>query len=92
MNEGNRAWGALKNMLSYRRLGIKAKKCRYEGVIIPTALYGAGAWGRSPERNKVIVLEMKTSCLRSLVGVLLMYGVRNEKVRSRGGIEREFSE
>ena len=69
MNEGYRACGALKNVLSNRELGIKAKKCLYEGVIIvPTALYGAEAWGiRSAERRKVNVLEMK--CLRSLVGV-----------------------
>ena len=42
------------------------KKCLYEGVIVPTALYGEEAWGmRSAERRKVNVLEMK--CLRSLV-------------------------
>ena len=45
MNEGHRAWGALKSVLSNRGLGIKAKKCLYEGVIVPTALYGAEAWG-----------------------------------------------
>ena len=39
MNEGYRAWGALKTVLSNRRLGIKAKKCLYEGVIVLTALY-----------------------------------------------------
>ena len=41
MNEGYRAWGALKSVLSNRGLGIKAKRCLYEGVIIivPTALY-----------------------------------------------------
>ena len=67
MNEGYRAWGALKNVLSNRGLGIKAKnKCLYEGVIVPTALYGAEAWGmRSAERREVNVLEMKY--LRSLV-------------------------
>ena len=27
MNEGYRAWGALKSVLSNRRLGLKAKKC-----------------------------------------------------------------
>ena len=27
MNEGHREWGALKSVLSNRRLGIKAKKC-----------------------------------------------------------------
>ena len=59
-NEGYRAWGALKSVLSNRCLGIKAKKCLYEGVIVPTALYGAEAWGmRSAERRKVNVVEMK---------------------------------
>ena len=68
MNEGYRAWGALKSVLSNSRLGIKAKKYLYEGVIVPTALYGAEVWGmRSAERRKVNVLEMK--CLRSLFGV-----------------------
>ena len=57
--------------LSNRGLGIKAKKCIYEGVIVPTALYGAEAWGmRSAERRKVNVLEMKS--LRCLVGVSRM--------------------
>ena len=41
MNEGYRAWGAVKNVLSNSGLGILAKKCLYEGVIVPTALYGA---------------------------------------------------
>ena len=40
---------------------IKAKKCLYEGVIVPTALYGAAAWGmRSAEIRKVNVLKMKS--------------------------------
>ena len=68
MNQGYIAWGTLKSVLSNRGLGIEAKKCPYELVILPTALYGAEAWGmRSAERRKVNVLEMK--CLRSLVGV-----------------------
>ena len=32
MNEGY-SWGALKSVLSNRCLGIKAKKCLYEGVV-----------------------------------------------------------
>ena len=39
MNEGNRAWRVVKTVLSNRELGIKANKCLYEGVIVPTALY-----------------------------------------------------
>ena len=55
-------------MLRNRGPSIKAKKGLYEGVIVPTALYGAEAWGkRSAERRKVNVIEMK--CLGSLVGV-----------------------
>ena len=68
MNDGHGAYGAMKSVLSTRGLGIKnAKRCLYEGVIAPTALYGAEAWGmRSAERRKVNVLEM--NCLKSLVG------------------------
>ena len=38
MNEGYRAWGALKSVVSNRGLGATAKKCLFEGVIVPTAL------------------------------------------------------
>ena len=55
-------WGVLKSVLSNSGLGIKAKKCLYEGLIVPMAAYGAEAWGMSAERRKVNVLEMK--CLR----------------------------
>ena len=84
MNEGYKAWEALKSVLSNRGLGIKAKKCLYEGIIVPTALNVAEAWGM---RREVNVLEMK--CLRSLVGVSRMDSVGNEEVRRRAGIERE---
>ena len=71
-------------------MGIKAKKCLYEGVIVPTALYGAEAWGMgSSKRRKVNILEMK--CSRSLVGVSRMERVRNEEVLRRAGKERELA-
>ena len=90
MNEGHRAYGLLKSVLSNRGLGIKGKKCLYEGVIVPTELYGAEAWSmRIDERKKVNVLEMK--CLRNLVRVSRMDRVRNEEVCSRSGIERELA-
>ena len=47
-------------MMSNRGLGIKAEKCLYEGVIVPTVLYVAEAWGmRSAERRKVNVIVIK---------------------------------
>ena len=82
--------GSAEKCLSNRGLGIKDKKCLYEGVIVPMALYGAEAWGmRSAERRKVNVLEMK--CLRSLVGVSQRDRVRNEEVHRRAGKERELT-
>ena len=90
MNEGYRPWRALKSALSNRGLGIKDKKYLYKGVIVPTALYGAEAWGmRSAERRKVNVLEMK--CLKSLVRMSRMDRVKNEEVRRRAGIELELA-
>ena len=90
MNEGCTAWRELKIVLSNRGMGMKAKQCLYKGVIVPTALCGAEAWGmRSAERRKVNVLE--TKCLRSFVGVSRMNKVRNEEVRMRPGIERELA-
>ena len=89
MNEGYRAWEALKSVLRNIGLGMKTKKCLYERVIVPTVWYLAEAWGmRSAERKKVNVLEMK--CLRSLVGVSRMDRVRNEEVRRRVGIKRSY--
>ena len=90
MNEGYRSWEALNSVLSNRGLGIKAQKCLYDGVIVPTALYGAEAWGkRSDERRKLNVLEMKR--LQSLVEVSRMDRVRNQELRRRAGIERELA-
>ena len=51
MNQGYRAWGALKSVLSNRGRGIKAKKCLHDGVIVPTALYRAEAWGVLREKK-----------------------------------------
>ena len=89
MNEGYRAWGVLQSV-NNRELGINAKKCLYERVIVPTALYGAEAWSmRSAERRRVNVLEI--NCLRSLLGVSRMDRVRNREERRRADIERELA-
>ena len=81
----------LKSVLNNRGLGINAKQCLHEGVIIiPTALYGAEAWGmRSIDRRKVNVFEIK--CLRSLVGVSRIDRVSNEEVCRRADKERELA-
>ena len=89
MNEGYKAWGVLKSVLSNEGLVMSAKKCLYKGVIIPTVLYGAEAWRmRSAERRKVNVLEKK--CLRILVGGSTRDIVRNDEVRRRTRIEKDL--
>ena len=66
---------------------MNAKKSLYKGVIVPTALYAAEAWGmRSPERMRVNVLE-----LERLVGVSRMTRVRNVEAHRRAEIERELA-
>ena len=68
----------------------EGRECQHEGVIVPTAFYGADAWDmRSVERKKVNILDMK--CLRSLIGVSRMDRVKNEEVRRRAGIEVELA-
>ena len=72
MNEGYRAYGTLKSVLSNRELGIKAKKWIYKEIYENKRTNGvvrSRGMGdeRSVQRRKVNVLEMK--CLRSLVGV-----------------------
>ncbi len=58
---------------------MNAKRRLYEGVVVPTALYGAETWNvRESERNSLDVFEMR--CLRSMVGVTRMDRVRNEEV------------
>ena len=77
-------------MLNNKGLGINAKKCLYEGLIVPTTLYRAKAWSMSSaERRKVNVLEMKF--LSNFVGVSRMERVRNEEVRIRAAIETELA-
>ena len=79
----------MKSVLSNRGLRINAKMFLYEGIILPTAFYGAEAWGMgTAERRKVNVLERK--CLRRMYCWSVMNRVRNEEVH-RSGIEWELS-
>ena len=49
----------LESVLNNTGLGINAKKCLYEGVIVPTMLYGAETCGmRSTKRRKDNIFEI----------------------------------
>ncbi len=90
VNEGCKVLGACKRVFKCRSLNMNAKKALYEGVIVPTVLYGAEAWGvREAERRRLNVFEMK--CLRSMIGVTRMDRLRNEEVRRRTNVTRELA-
>jgi len=90
VNEASKAWGGMKAVFKARQLGMNVKRRLYEGVIVPTALYGAETWGmKVAEKKKVNVFEMK--CLRSMLGVTRMDRIRNEEVRRRVGVVKELS-
>ena len=60
-----------------QKRGINLLKCLYEEVIVPTALYGAEAWGmRSADRRNANDCEMKN--LRILVRVERKDRIMNE--------------
>ncbi|XP_076038213.1 uncharacterized protein LOC143023538 isoform X2 [Oratosquilla oratoria] len=91
LREASKCLGGLKSVMRNRHLGMDAKRRLYEGVIVPTALYGTETWNMTEEeRRSLNVLEMK--CLRSMIGVTRLDRVRNEEVRRRTGVERELGD
>ena len=90
VGEARKVAGAMKRLWRNEGMGMEAKKALYEGVVIPTVLYGSETWGlREAERRKLDVLEM--GCLRSMCRLSLRDRVRNEEVRRRTGVERKLS-
>ncbi len=58
---------------------MNAKRRLYEGVVVPTVLYGAETWNMgAAERRRLNVMEMR--CLRSMCRVTRMDRVRNDEV------------
>ena len=91
VGEARKAAGTVKSLWKNGGLGMGAKKMLYEGIVVPTAMYGAEVWGlKEAERRKLDVFEMR--CLRSMCGLTLWDRVRNEEVRRRAQVERPLSE
>ncbi len=65
MNEVGKVCGGMKRVFKCKLLGMSAKRRLYEGVVVPTALYGAEIWNMgAAERKRWNVMEMR--CLRSM--------------------------
>jgi hypothetical protein len=51
----------------------------YEGIVVPTLLYGSEVWAASAEdRRRMGVMEIK--CMRAMCGVSIKDRIRNEEV------------
>ncbi len=78
----------MKRVFKCRSLGMSAKRRLYEGVVVPTGLYGAETCNMgAAERRRLNVMEMRR--LRSMCGVTRMDRVRNDEVRRRRGVVKE---
>ena len=64
---------------------METKTSMYEGIVVPTALYGNEAWVLENKiKNRIDVTVM--SCLRSMCGVTRRDRVKNEEVKRRCGL------
>ena len=82
--------GALKIVMKCRTLGMNANRGLYEGVVVPTVLYGAETWGVKAEERRLIVFEI--ICLRGMAGVTLWDRINTDVVRLRTGMVRKLGD
>jgi len=91
MNEVGKVWGGRNREFKCSSLEMNVKRRLYEGIVVPTALYGAETWKvGAAERRRLNVMEMR--CLRSMCGVTRIDRVRNEEMRRRTGVVRELAD
>ena len=88
VGEAKRVAGTVRKLWKNGSLGVEANML-YEGVVVPTALYGAEIWGLRETEEEVGCFEM--GCLRSMRGLTLWNRVRNEEVRKRVQVEGQLS-
>ncbi len=82
VKETNKCLGGMKSVINDRALGMAAKQRIYEGVVVPTALYGAEIWNmREAVRRRLGVLEIR--CLWGMLGVSRMDRVVTPRMSSR---------
>ena len=70
IQEGVKAFDAMKKVWNERNVTLEVKRELYERIVVPTVMYGSETWAmRAEEKNKLDVTEM--NCLRSIVCVVL---------------------
>ena len=77
---GRKVLGGMK-MFCCRVMGMNVKRRFYEGIAVPTSIYGAKTWSVAAVAKRLNILQMR--CLRSMCGIMHMNRVRNEEVQMR---------
>lgn len=72
-------------------MSLQAKIGMFEGIVVPTVLYGCESWAlNAEERKRIEVMEMR--CLRTICGVRWFDRITNNRVRDMCGKKRSFGE
>merc|ERR1711888_251428 len=68
--EGAKVFGAMGQLWRTKNVGREAKKMMYEGVVVPTVLFGAESWAlKADDKRKIDGMEMR--CLYVCMSVCL---------------------
>ncbi len=91
VGEGAKVMGALRSVWKEKSVSLQAKIGMFEGIVVPTVLYGCESWAlNAEERKRIEVMEMR--CLRTICGVRWFDRVTNNRVRDMCGKKRSFGE
>jgi hypothetical protein len=91
VTEARKTAGVLKGVWKGRTLSMEAKMGMYNGIVVPTGMYGSEVWiSDENTRHRMNVMEM--ACLRSMCGVTRMERLRNVEIRRRCGNTRSMGD
>jgi hypothetical protein len=91
MTEGDKVSGVLKKIWKGEGMSKDAKRSMYEGIVVPTLLYGSEVLAASAgDRRRMGVMEIK--CMRAMCRVSIRDRIRNEEVRRKSCSELDIGE
>ena len=94
VTEAGKVLGGMNRLFVNKALKMNIKRMLYEGIVVPTALYGAETWSmREADRKRLNSMEMR--CLRRMCKVSRVdqyrNGIRNTEIRRRTGVTRDLA-
>lgn len=75
----------LRGVTKNRDLSMEANMGMFEGIAVPTVLYGFEVWVLNARRKMIEVLENTCKCLQIVTGTRWLCRVRNNIIREMYG-------